>query len=49
VGALFEELNSTFNLDKRIDLIKQTEQLMMEYTCCIYFCYPLMNFVTRPV
>lgn len=47
VDALFDQLNGEFDFDKRIELVKQIEQKMMDDSCCIYFCYPLINYVTK--
>ena len=47
VDRLFTELNGTFDLNKRTALIKEIEQHLMDDSCAIYFCYPLMNFVTK--
>ena len=34
-------------INKRVQLIKEIEQHLMDDSCAIYFCYPLMNFVTK--
>lgn len=47
VDALFDQLSGEFDFDKRIEIVKQIEQKMMDDSCCIYFCYPLINFVTK--
>ena len=47
VDALFDKLSVEFDIDKRIELVKQIEQMMMDDSCCIYFCYPLINYVTK--
>ena len=47
VDTLFEELSATFGAEERITLIKEIEQKLMDDSCCIYFCYPIMNFVTK--
>ncbi|MCR4891242.1 MAG: ABC transporter substrate-binding protein [Lachnospiraceae bacterium] len=47
VDKLFEELNVTFDIDKRIQIIKDIEQKLMDDSACIYLCYPIMNFVTK--
>lgn len=47
VDKLFAELNGTFDIARRVEIIKEIEQHMMDDSCAIYFCYPLMNFVTK--
>ena len=47
VDALFDQLSGEFDFDKRIEIVKQIEQKLMDDSCCIYFCYPLINYVTK--
>ena len=47
VDALLDELSVEFDADKRIEIVKEIQQKMMDDSACIYFCYPMMNFVTK--
>ena len=42
----YETIDACDN-NKRVQLIKEIEQHLMDDSCAIYFCYPLMNFVTK--
>ena len=44
---LFEKLRTESDVNSRIEIIKQIEQILMDDSVAIYFCYPLMNFVTK--
>ncbi|MCC8080803.1 MAG: ABC transporter substrate-binding protein [Lachnospiraceae bacterium] len=44
--AIVEELSATSDADARVELVKEAEQILMDESVCIYFCYPIMNFVT---
>ncbi len=44
--ATVDELSVTSNSEERTRLVKEAEQILMDDTACIYFCYPVMNFVT---
>ncbi|MCD8154246.1 MAG: ABC transporter substrate-binding protein [Clostridiales bacterium] len=44
--ALIEELSVTADADARVELVKEAEQILMDDSVCIYFCYPIMNFIT---
>lgn len=46
VDAIFDELSGTSDVSRRIELIMQMEQLIMDDSVAIYFCYPTLNFVT---
>ena len=45
--ALIDALSITADPDKRIDLVKQAEQILLDDSVCIYYCYPIMNFVMK--
>lgn len=45
--SLMKELHVTADPDKRIELVKDCEQILLDEAVCIYFCYPLMNFVMK--
>ena len=47
VDALFDELSVEFDAERRIEIVKEIEQILMDDSACIYFCYPMMNFVTK--
>lgn len=41
------QLADTSDTDARKDIIKEASQVLMDDACCIYFCYPAMNFVSN--
>ncbi|KIR03035.1 Oligopeptide ABC transporter, periplasmic oligopeptide-binding protein OppA [Lachnospiraceae bacterium TWA4] len=45
--GLINQLKTEFDTNKRIDLIKQAEQVLMDDAVCGYLCYPMMNFATK--
>lgn len=45
--ALLDELTVTADADQRFVLVKQAEQILLDDAVCIYYCYPLMNFVMK--
>ncbi|MCD8010513.1 MAG: ABC transporter substrate-binding protein [Lachnospiraceae bacterium] len=45
--AIVSELSGTSDADERVELVKEAEQILMDESVCIYFCYPIMNFVTK--
>ena len=45
--ALMDTLTVTADAQKRIELVKQGEQILLDDAVCIYYCYPLMNFVMK--
>ncbi|MGI6007098.1 MAG: ABC transporter substrate-binding protein [Ruminococcus sp.] len=45
--AVMDELAVTADPDQRTELVKEAEQILMDDSVCIYFCYPVMNFVTQ--
>ncbi len=47
VDELFEKLRTESDVNSRIEIIKQIEQILMDDSVAIYFCYPVMNFVTK--
>ena len=30
-----------------MELVKEAEQILLDDSVCIYYCYPVMNFVTK--
>lgn len=45
--TLMDTLSVTADADERIALVKQAEQILLDDAVCIYYCYPLMNFVMK--
>lgn len=45
--AILDELSETSDADKRIELVKKAQQILLDESVCIYYCYPLMNFVNK--
>lgn len=45
--AVLSELAVTADPDRRIELVKEAEQILLDDSVCIYYCYPVMNFVTK--
>ncbi len=45
--SILNALSITSDEDERVELIKEAEQILMDDTVCIYYCYPIMNFVTK--
>ena len=43
--AILEQLSVTADADERIELVKSAEEILLEEAVCIYYCYPVMNFV----
>ena len=43
--AILEELSVTADADARTELVKEAEAILLEEAVCIYYCYPVMNFV----
>lgn len=46
-NTLLDELAVTADADERAVLVKQAEQILLDDAVCIYYCYPLMNFVMK--
>lgn len=44
---LLDQLSVTSDPKARKEIVKQQEQLMLNDAVCIFYCYPLMNFVTK--
>ncbi len=44
---LMKKVHVTADPDERKDLVKQAEQILLDDAVAIYFCYPIMNFVTK--
>ncbi len=45
--SVLNTLSNTSDADERVALVKEAEQILMDDTVCIYYCYPIMNFVTK--
>lgn len=45
--SLLDQLSITADPGERVELVKQAEQVLLDNSVCIYFCYPVMNFVMR--
>lgn len=45
--SIMDTLTITADPQKRIDLVKQGEQILLDDAVCIYYCYPLMNFTMK--
>lgn len=45
--SILAELNVTADAAKRVELVKQAQQILLDDAVCIYYCYPLMNFVNK--
>lgn len=45
--AILKELSETSDAEKRVELVKQAQQILLDQAVCIYYCYPLMNFINR--
>ena len=43
--AILSELETTADSDTRAELVKEAEQILLDDAVCIFYCYPLMNFV----
>ncbi|MDO4553552.1 MAG: ABC transporter substrate-binding protein [Lachnospiraceae bacterium] len=47
VDTLLKDLSVEFDTDKRIEIVKEIEQILMDDSACFYLCYPIMNFGVR--
>ncbi len=45
--SVLDTLSITSDENERVELIKEAEQILMDDTVCIFYCYPIMNFVTK--
>ena len=45
--SILSELSVTADATKRKELVKEAEQILLDDAVCIFYCYPLMNFVTK--
>ncbi|MCD8077062.1 MAG: ABC transporter substrate-binding protein [Lachnospiraceae bacterium] len=45
--TLLATLSVTSDTQERIELVKEAEQILLDDSVCIYYCYPTMNFVTK--
>ena len=45
--AALKELETASDPQARKDITKRAEQLLLDDAVCIFYCYPLMNFVTK--
>lgn len=43
--SILETLSVTANADERIELVKEAQQILLDEAVCIFYCYPVMNFV----
>ena len=46
-NSLITELSSTFDTDKRLEIIKNAEQVLVNDATAIYYCDPVMNIVSK--
>lgn len=46
-NALLDTLSVTADPEARRDIVKKAEQILLDDAVCIFFCYPIMNFVMR--
>ena len=46
-NSLITELSSTFDTDKRLEIIKKAEQVLVNDATAIYYCDPVMNIVSK--
>lgn len=45
--SILEQLHVTADFDERVKLVKEAEQILLDDSVCIYYCYPIMNFITK--
>ena len=45
--AILEELSVTADADERAELVKEAQAILLDGAVCIYYCYPIMNFVMK--
>lgn len=45
--SVMDTLHVTADPNERTELVKEAEQILLDETVCIYFCYPVMNFVMK--
>jgi len=45
--AIIEELEETADAEKRIELVKDAEKILLDQAVFIAMCYPIMNFTTK--
>lgn len=45
--SIMDTLHETADPGERTELVKEAEQILLDETVCIYFCYPIMNFVMK--
>lgn len=45
--AVLDELTVTADPAQRVELVKEAQQILLDDSVCIYYCYPVMNFVTK--
>ena len=46
-NQIMEELSTTVDPETRKELVKQGEQILLDESVCMFFCYPLMNFTMK--
>lgn len=47
LDSILETLRATADSERRVELVKQAEQILLDDSVCIYYYYPIMNFVTK--
>ncbi len=45
--SVLNSLSLTSDAEQRTELVKDAEQILMDDAVCIYYCYPIMNFVSQ--
>ena len=45
--TIMDTLTAEADPEKRIELVKEGEQILLDDAVCIYYCYPLMNFTMK--
>ena len=46
-NSLITQLSSTFDTDKRLEIIKEAQQVLVNDAAAIYYCDPVMNMVSK--
>lgn len=46
-NSLMDQLTGTADPDERVEIVKEAEQILLDDAVCIYYCYPIMNFVMK--
>ena len=45
--ALLAKLSTESDPEERVSLVKDAEQILLDDAVCIFYCYPIMNFVMK--